>query len=193
MLRRFVIIILACVFASCSLPETKIYSLYLPRDKDAKNTKAVSSLTIRLDSPRYLAQPYIARRNSPYELSISKYSKWDAAPHDLVKEAFRETIAAMGLLREIRSSNAESVDFYVLVIHLTKFEMLETTEGAFGEMEFDAVLFSPENKELFHLHVSKEKKLNDKTFASLAKALSNGLAEGINEVKSGISDVLPAR
>jgi uncharacterized lipoprotein YmbA len=193
MLRRFVIIILACFFASCSMPETKMYSLYLPQDKDAKNTKAVASLTIRLDSPRYLAQPYIAHRNSPYQLSISKYSRWDAAPYDLVKEAFRENLAASGLFREIRFSNAESDDFYVLVIHLKKFEMLETTDGALGEMEFDAVLFSPESKEVFHLAVSKENKLNDKTFASLAKALSSGLAEGITEVKSGIAGVLPAR
>ncbi|MBF0507227.1 MAG: membrane integrity-associated transporter subunit PqiC [Nitrospirae bacterium] len=193
MLRRFAIIIFACFFASCSMPETKIYSLYLPQEKDAKNTKAVSSLTIRLDSPRYLAQPYIVSRNSPYQLSISRYSKWDAAPYDLVKEAFRETIGATGLFREIRFSNTGSGDFYQLVIHLKKFEMLETTEGAFGEIEFDAVLFCPESKELFHLAVSKEKKLDDKTFASLAKALSSGLAEGINDVKSGIAGALPAR
>jgi len=177
------------------MPETKIYSLYLPQDGDAKNTKAavVSSLTIHLDSPRYLAQLYIAHRNSPYQLSISKYSKWDAAPYDLVKEAFRETLLASGLFREVRFSNSVSGDFYMLAIHLKKFELLETTEGAFGEVEFDAVLFSPESKELYHLTVSKEKKMNDKSFESLAKALSSGLAEGINEVKSGISDVLPAR
>src|SRR5208282_4591229 len=91
MLRRFVVIVLACFFVSCSMPETKIYSLYLPQDQNAKNAKSVSSLTIRMDSPRYLAQPYIAHRNSPYRLSISKYSKWEAAPGDLVEEAFRET------------------------------------------------------------------------------------------------------
>ncbi len=175
------------------MPETRIYSLDMPRDKAAGNTKAVSSLTIHIDSPRYLDQPYIAHRNSRYSLIISKYSKWDMSPNDLVKETFRDALSTSGLFREVRLSHAVPPGFYLLAINLKKFELLDTAEGASGEIEFDAALFSPDGKELFRRTVSNKTKLDDGSFLSLAKVLSRGLGEGVNEVISGISGVMPER
>ncbi|MBF0558161.1 MAG: membrane integrity-associated transporter subunit PqiC [Nitrospirae bacterium] len=192
MLKRVAVVILASFFVACSLAETKIYSLYVPRDQAAGDTRAALSLAIHIDSPRYLAQPYIAYRNSPYQLTISKYSKWDASPGDIVKDVLRDAFSSSGPFRDVRLSHAVPTGFYLLSVNLKKFELLETAEGPFGEMEFDAVLFSPDNKEIYHRTISKRPKLDDKTFVSLAKGLSKGLAEGVNEVKSGIAGAVPA-
>ena len=74
MLRYFVAIAVVFFITSCSMPETKIYNLDIPLEQASIQSTADDSLVIRIDVPRYLAQPYIAYRSSPYQMEISRYS-----------------------------------------------------------------------------------------------------------------------
>ncbi len=181
------------LIASCSMPETKMYSLYMPANAGAGAKKSgAASIAIVLDAPRYLAQPYIAYRSSPYQLTVSKYSKWDMSPSESVTEVLKERLSASGLFKEVRASSVMPSGFYLLRIKLKKFEMYEAEGSAFGELSFDAELFSPNGSEQYRGTIDKIIKLDDKNYLSLAKGLSSALSEGGEEVKKQVVGALSA-
>jgi len=194
-MKRGLLVILTILFISaCTMPETKIYSInihdstILPPPKADKGEEggfsSVASIVIRVHSQRYLTQPYIAYRNSPYQLEISRYSKWVSPPSDMVKDAFKDSFSSSGIFKEVRVFNTVPEGFYLLEVNLKRFERSDTGKDSFGELLFDVNLFSPDGKEIYHSTISKSVKLDDKSFLSLAKGLSNALAEGIVEVEN---------
>lgn len=194
---RVVLIVLSVFFISaCTMPETKIYSLNMPdtssssysksekeRLSDVTNVKADSSIMIRVSSPRYLSQAYMAYRSSPYQLEVSRYSKWESPPNLLVKEAFKDSLSSTGLFREVRAANAVSEGFYLLDINLKRFERSDDGNDSFADLVFDVNLVSPDGMELYRSTVSKKVKLDERSFLSLARGLSSALSEGIGEVR----------
>lgn len=183
---RKIIILTFLLFAACSMPETKIYSLYMPAEKISTNKKTGASIVVLVDSPRYLLQPYIAHRTSPYQLSISRYSKWDATPSRSVRDAFKEALSSTGMFKEVRAAHAAPAGYYSLKISLKKFELLDIEGGPFGELDFDASFLSPEGAELYNCSVSRRVKLEDKTFLSLAKGLSEALRDEITHISNHV-------
>lgn len=177
--------------ASCSIPETRIYSLYLPAEKSVMNKQAKVSVAISVKTPKYLSQPYIVHRNSPYSLEIAKYTKWHSSPNEIIKEALKSGLASSGLFKEVVIANFTPVDFYSLRINLTDFERFDADIGSLGKLGFVVEFFSPDGRELYRSVISKEVKLEDKSFLSLAKGLSTALSEGLEEITSGIIKALP--
>ena len=194
---RVVLIVLSVFFISaCTMPETKIYSLNMPdtssssysksekeRLSDVTNVKAGSSIMIRVSSPRYLSQAYMAYRSSPYQLEVSRYSKWESPPNLMLKEAFRDSLSSAGLFKEVRAANAVSEGFYLLDINLKRFERYDDGNDSFADLVFDVNLVSPDGMELYRSTVSKKVKLDERSFLSLARGLSGALSEGIGEVR----------
>jgi uncharacterized lipoprotein YmbA len=181
------------------MPETKIYSLNMPdtssssysksekeRLSDVTNVKAGSSIMIRVSSPRYLSQAYMAYRSSPYQLEVSRYSKWESPPNLMLKEAFRDSLSSAGLFKEVRAANAVSEGFYLLDINLKRFERYDDGNDSFADLVFDVNLVSPDGMELYRSTVSKKVKLDERSFLSLARGLSGALTEGIGEVRKNI-------
>jgi len=195
-MQRGLLIVLTIFFiSSCTMPETKIYSIHtadspvLPppkADKGEEGGFSLASIVIRVHSQRYLTQPYIAYRNSPYQMEISRYSKWESPPRDMVKDAFKNSFLSTGLFKEVRVSNTVPEGFYLLEINLKRFERSDAGNDSFGELVFDVNLFSPDGRELYRGTISKKVSLDDKTFLSLARGLSNAIAEGIVEVKNSV-------
>lgn len=181
----FSIIIL---FTACTMPETKIYSLSMPSDEMMNNAKTDASVNIIVHSSRYLSQPYVACRISPYQMEISRYSKWDSSPVEIVKEAFKNSLSSK--YKEVRASNFTSSGFYSVDINLKKFERSDSGSDSSGELLFDVSFFSPESKELFKTTISKKIKLDSKDNLSLAKGLSRALEEGIEDVRSKMIDFI---
>jgi len=197
-MKRILLFILSIsLISACSMPETKIYSIYLsapyaPPDirkvrADDTNTRFV---VILMNSPRYLAQPYIAYRNSPYELEISRYSKWESPPGDIVKEAFKNYLSSSGVFKEVRASNVVPEGFYSFEINLKKFERYDQGNDSYGELDYDIKVYSPDSKELYRATVLKKVKLDNKTFLCLAEGLSSALSESIKEVTGSLSVVM---
>jgi uncharacterized lipoprotein YmbA len=187
MLKRLLLIVLFIFFiGACTMPETEIYSLNLPIEGGKLNTKADASIVIYAHSPRYLTQPYIAYRNSPYQLEISRDSKWELPPVEMVKEAFKDSLYSTGLFKEVRVLNITPSGFYVLDIKLKKFERMDEGNDSFGEFVCEVSLFSPNGNELYHTNVSKRVKLYDRSFLSLAKGLSSAFNDGIREIKNNV-------
>lgn len=186
-MRRVLIIVIVLLFcASCSMPETRIYSLYIPREEGKGTAMAEASIVIHIDSQKYLTQPYIAFRSSPYQLEISKYAKWDASPHEMIKEELRHALSSMGLFREVRVSRTIPGGFYLFKIHLRRFERFDSGNESFGDLVLVFSLLSPDSTELYQGTVSKRVKLDDRSFLSLAKGLSSVLTEGMEEIMSAI-------
>ena len=189
MLKRMTMFLLIAVFtvcAACSMPETQIYSLHLPTPKNSPNKNTNASIAILIHSPKYLAQPYIAYRKSPYELLISRYSKWESSPEEIVSHAMKDALSATGFFKEIRTSYVVPAGFYSLTIQLKRFERIDEGDDSFGELSFEANLSSPNGKDIYQGSVSKRIKLEGRSFASLAKGLSTSLAEGITEISGNV-------
>lgn len=186
MLKGLITFLLIALLPACSVPETKIYTMSLPAEKGRSDAQSDAAIAIILHAPRYLTQPYIAYRNSPYQLEISRYSKWDAAPNDVLRDIFRDAVSATGLFKETRVSNITPQGFYALKVNVKRFERSDEEAASFGELVFDYSLISPENREINSGTVSKKVKLEEKSFLSLARGLSGALKEGIDEVKKSI-------
>ena len=184
MQRYFAVIIFLVITASCTMPETKIYSLSLQIDTKTGNMKADKALDITIQAPRYLSQPYIARRVSAYQLKLSRYAKWDSAPADMVKEAVRDSL--FSVFKETRGSGA-SANVYSLLVNLKRFEQVDSGADSFGELTMDFSLLSEEGKEVYHGSISKSVKLDEHSEIGLAKGLSTALTEAMKELKAGIS------
>ncbi len=202
-MKWLLLIIMSIFFVSgCTMPETKIYSIYLPVPPAPAVSKAATggagetvyasekSLVILIASPRYLSQSYITYRDSPYQLEISRYSKWESTPSDMVKEAFRNYLSSTGLFKEVRVSNIVSEGFYSLELNLKKFERSDEGNDSFGELVFDIKLSSPENIDLYRSSVAKKVRLDDRSFLNLAKGLSSALSESIKETTESIVTIV---
>ena len=193
MKRGFLFILSVILISSCSMPETKIYSIYMSAPsaspdvaKLRSDKTSASSIVIVMNSPRYLAQSYIAHRNSPYQLEISRYSKWEAPPGDIVKEAFRNYFSSSGVFKEVRASHIVPEGFYSFEINLKKFERYDQGNDSYGELDYDVKVYSPDNKEMHRTTVFKKVRLDNKTFLCLAQGLSNALSESIKEVTESL-------
>jgi len=189
------VILTVFLLSACSMPETKIYSLHLPesygkaglRESAGEITAAAgASIVIVTNSPRYLAQPYMAYRNSPYQLELSKYSKWVSPPSELLKEALKDSLLPTHLFKEIRTSGPAPDGFYLLEVRLKKFERYDEGNDSFGDLLFEAKLVSPDGKEMYRGTVSEHIRLEGRTFLGLAKGLSSALSEGLEEVRKSV-------
>ncbi len=173
-----------------TMPETRIYSIYIPVERKAANAGNSESIVIHMNSERYLKQPYIAYRDSKYELKISKYSKWDTSPVKIVRKELKDVLASEGIFREVRAVNIRPEDFYLLKIDLKRFERFDDGGDFFGMLEFDVRLVSPDGKELFSDTVSKKEALDSTNFSVLAKGLSTALLQAAEEVNANVVEAL---
>ena len=186
-------LLLIVFLASCAMPETKIYSLNMltppPSGKVGMGGFSDATVAVLISSPRYLTQPYVAYRTSPYQLAISRYAKWDSPPDELVRDAFRDALAST-LFKDVRTSNFAPSGSYSLKISLKRFERSDEGDLSFAEVAFDVSLLSPEGKNLYHNSIAKKIKLEDRSFLSLAKGLSSALVEGTEEARGNIAKAL---
>jgi uncharacterized lipoprotein YmbA len=188
MKKVLMLLLLLLFIGACAMPETRVYSLYLSMDKGKTiPLKGDASIVIMINSPRYLTQPYIVYRKSPYQLEISRYSKWEASPDQMLRGVFKDALSSTQRFKEVRATDIVLDGFYSLKIDLKRFERSDMGNDSFGELVFDVQFISPDGKELYQISISKRTKLEDRTFLSLAKGLSGAVAEGVEEVKENIN------
>jgi uncharacterized lipoprotein YmbA len=183
---RGILFICVLTLLSCTMPSTRIYSLSLPLEEKSVHASAGIPLVIQVDSERYLKQPYIVYRESPYTFKVSRYSKWELSPHKLVRQKFKETLAREGRFKEVRASNITPEGFYPLKLFLSRFERVDIGNDSYGRFDLTVNLFDPSGKEMAGSSLSTEIRLNDRSFEALAEALSTALHEGIQEVREEI-------
>ena len=107
----------------------------------------------------------------------------------MVSEGLRDSLFSTGLFREVKILNIVPKGFYLLDIHLKRFERLDEGNKSFGELVMDVAFFTPESKEIYRGRISKKVELDDQSFLSLAKGLSSALNEAIGEVEGNITKV----
>lgn len=184
-------LLLFLFIGACTMPKTKVYSLYLPMEKERSiRPKGDASIVIMVNSPRHLTQPYIVSRKSPYQVEISKYSKWEISPNEILLSVFKDTLSSDQRFKEVRVMNIVPGGFYSLKIDLRRFERFDTGNDSFAELALDVQLLSHDGKVLYQHTISKRIKMEDGSFLSLAKALSRALAEGVEEVRDNINPAL---
>ena len=188
----FAAFIISIVFlSSCTMLGTRIYNLDLPSIKERPNVGASASVNIILHAPRYLEQPYIAFRVSPYELEMSDDSRWDSSPADILRETMKVSLSSSGFFAVVRTSVFTPPGFYRCEVNLRRFERFEKGNDSFGELDFDITFLSPEGRILYTRSLLKEAKLSDRSFLSLAKFLSEALSQGVDEANTSIVKSLP--
>lgn len=179
----FIIFLWGCA----TVPRTSIYTIDLPaEEKQARAGAEDPSLAIHIRSPRYLQQAYIAERRSPYALDISRYSKWDMAPDRLVAYALTDALSKTGRFKEVEIYNSAPRGFYILDVHLREFELSDEGGAAYALISMDVTLASPEGGELYSESFSKKSELGERSFQSLARALSLALEEALKSTREGV-------
>ena len=186
MQRCFLLLLSIFLFSACTMPATKIYSLSLPVERKLHDNTSGALVNLRVQSPRYLAQHYLAFRTSPYQLDISKYSKWEASPVEMVKEAFGSALYSRGISKEVKTLHIVPAGYYAVDIKLRRFERTDSGNDSFGEVDFDVSVLSPEGKEIFRKTISRKAVLERKDNLNLAKSLSAALSETVDEAVTGI-------
>ena len=187
MQRYFFLLLSIFLFTACSMPETKIYSLSLPAEKKTYDNASGVPVNIRVQAPRYLSQQFIARRTSPYQLDISKYSKWELSPAEMVREAFSEALYSRGISKAVKTLSIIPAGYYAVDIKLRRFERTDSGNDSFGEVDFDVNVLSPEGKEIFRKTISKKAGLKVKDNLNLAESMSTALSEAVDEAMAGIA------
>ncbi len=191
-MRFFAAFVFPLVFLlSCTMSETRIYNLSLLPMKERPNAGASASVNVLLHAPRYLEQPYIAYRVSPYDLKMSNVSRWDSSPADMVKGAIKDSLSSSGLFAVVRTSAFTPPGFYRCEVNLRRFERFDKGNDSFGELDFEITFRSPEGRILYSGLLSNEAKLADRRFLSLAKFLSEALSQGLDEASAAIVKSLP--
>ncbi|MBI5676667.1 MAG: membrane integrity-associated transporter subunit PqiC [Nitrospirae bacterium] len=184
------ILLTALSIAACSsMPATKIYTLNIPAEEQPK-VQGDATVVITVDAERYLQQPYIAYRNSPYELEISKYSKWASAPGRILGNELQAVLSSAGLFKDVKLARVRHKGNYLIKIDLKNFERSGDKNSPVGVLVFDIGFISPDGKELFSTTVSKKEKLGSSSFSALAEGLSRSLGQSLAEVKEDIADAL---
>lgn len=181
-----IIIFLVSLFLSaCTMPRTKIYSLNIDytHTEYLKSKFADKSLAVIVNAPRHLSQPYIVYRHSPYEMEISKYSRWDSTPQEIIKKNLKDYLSFQKIFKEVKTSYTYQEGFYILEIDLKKFERFDSKNDSYGELLFDYTLLSSEGNEIASSSIHKKEVLKEKSFLELAKILSNALNEACIEMK----------
>ena len=194
-MKKWLTLLLLLLFVgACAMPETRVYNLSLSAEwQKTIPPEGDASIVIMINSPRYLTQPYIVYRKSPYQLEISRYSKWEASPNEMLRRVFKDALSSAQRFKEVRVMNIVPDGFYSLKINLKSFERSDMGNDSFGEFVFDVQFISPEGKELYQNSISKRTKLEDRTFLSLAKGLSGAVAEGVDEVRDNIDRSLEGK
>ncbi|TAN43700.1 MAG: hypothetical protein EPN22_09765 [Nitrospirae bacterium] len=182
--------LLSLILTACSMPETKIYSIGYSGQTASNIPQDKPKAYITINAPRHLSQPYIVYRTSLYELTISKYSKWDAPPSETVRDIVKDSLLASGGFGEVSGSLAAPAGAYHAKIDLKRFERSDSAEGSSAELLFDVSLISPEGKEVHNQRISKQVKLEDNAFRNLAKALNSAVLEAAKELTKRVSETL---
>jgi uncharacterized lipoprotein YmbA len=132
-----VIMILLFFISACSMPETRIYSISVQHDLETADSQVDRSIVIQMDSEDYLRQPYIVHRNSPYELKIAKYSKWESSPYKIVRKEFKDALVSIDLFSDIRISSVSQKNSCTLRVNLSKFERHDEGDKSYALLEFN--------------------------------------------------------
>ncbi len=176
--------------SACTIPKTKIYSLNInyPYNEKALESKfSEKSVAIIVNAPRHLSQPYIVYRTSPYEMEISKYSKWEASPQEIIKKAIKDYLSYLKIFKEVRTSYTFQEGYYILEIDLKRFERFDSENKSCGDLLFDYTLISPEGNDIVRSSIHKRMELQEKSFLNLAKILSNALKEASVEIREMVT------
>ncbi len=191
-MKSFAAFVFSLVFLlSCAMSETKIYTLSLPPIKEQPNVEPHASVNVIVHAPRYLEQPYIAYRISPYEVELSKDSRWDSSPADMMKRAIKESLCSSRFFAVVRTSAFAPPGFYDCEVNLRRFERFDKGNESFGELDFEITFRSPGGRVLYNGSLKKELKLADRSYSSLAKFLSEALSQGLDEASAAIVKSIP--
>lgn len=185
--------ILAIFLLGCgTVPRTSIYTIDLPGAERRHPAAGAPDLAVKVSSPRYLEQAFIAQRTSPYSLDISLYSKWDMAPDKLVEWALRDSLAKTGRFRKVETYNAAPPGYHDLSVTLRNFELLDEGGESSALFSMEVVLTSPGGEVLYSEAFSKKAALAERSFKDLARELSLALEEALESTRKGVVGALEA-
>ncbi len=178
--------------SSCSTTETKIYSLYLNDLKEYKNTQKVDAVAfIHIKAHKYLEQPYIVFKTSPYELTPSSYAKWDTYPSEIIKEQILEYLSKRGPFKEVKTTRPVITgNSYLISINLKDLSRYDTGSLSYGILALSVSLKDSAGKEIYHKEFNQREPLQDRSYLSLAKGISAALNVVLIEMTEGINSAM---
>lgn len=186
-MKRTTAILLAAVFLwGCAMPVTKMYTLHLPDIDEVAYKAHDTTVALVVHAPKYLSQPYIAYRSSPYELRIARYSKWESPPDKMIGHILREHLLSSGIFKDVKVLRTCRSGMYRLELNIKNFERSDEGKKSFGLFVMHASLTDAEGNLLFRNIISKKQELRDSSFENLAKGMSILVRQACEEISSEI-------
>ena len=180
------LVLLACA-AACSMPETRIYSLNADAGPKAAAKQAPVAVSVRVQSPRYLAQPYIVERVSPNQLAVSRYGRWEGTPEEMVKGVLRDALRPR--VREV-TVNRAVVDAFALNVEVKRFEKSIEGKASSALLILDYSLVGPDQSERFRSTCSRKIALQGADNQEFARAMGEAVASAAEEIAATVSERL---
>ncbi|HIJ59041.1 MAG TPA: hypothetical protein HPP56_00280 [Nitrospirae bacterium] len=181
---KMLIIFMLVFIVSCSTAEIKIYSIYMPiQEEILQSLKQQEILFLVVRSPKHLDQPYIIYRSSPFELNISSYAKWEATPLDIIRHNIVEILYSQRIYKEVKTLRPQvNEKTEVMIVDLKDFSRYDEDKVSYALLHFSVLLKDKDNKEIFIKDFKIKEKLNDKTYLSLARGMSQAITKTLQEV-----------
>lgn len=179
-------VLLFLLAAACSMPATRVYTVFMPLENLPAAQPDSASLTVSVDAEDHLLQPYIVHRRSPYSFRLLKEAKWEASPRKLVKEGLRNAFFLTGTFNDVRTGGIIRKGHYFLKANLKRFERVEEDGALYAIAGMDIKLWSPEEEEIYFTSVDAKEKLSGDELSELAEQLSTLLGNAVDEIRSDV-------
>jgi hypothetical protein len=108
-----------------------------------------------------------------------------------MRRAIKESLCSSGFFAVVRTLAFAPPGFYDCEVNLRRFERFDKGNDSFGELDFEITFRSPGGRVLYNASTSKEGKLPDRSYSSLARFLSEALSRGLDEANAAIVKSLP--
>lgn len=185
-------LLLGFISGCVTVPETKVYNIRFSNDIIKKSSDPnLGPITLfPVQAEKYLKQPFMVYRKSPYQIVISKFNRWDSAPRDILTKKINEALYSCNLFSNVYISNFQEEGSLGLRVNLRKFERYDNPDGSTSaELEYDARLLDPAGKEIYQRIFSLKKAVSDSNPSHLAEAMSQLIEAGISGLISDLSSV----
>jgi hypothetical protein len=108
-----------------------------------------------------------------------------------MRRTIKESLSSSGLFAVVSTSAFAPPGFYDCEVNLRRFERVDKGNDSFRELDFEITLRSPGGRVLYNGSLSKEAKLADRSYSSLARFLSEALSKGLDEANAAVVKSLP--
>ncbi|MFI5096046.1 MAG: ABC-type transport auxiliary lipoprotein family protein [Candidatus Acidiferrales bacterium] len=185
---------LALLLAGCGhMQPVKYYEISYPAAGPLKQEPLNATLLVRAFTTSHLyREDRIVYGSGSEQMGTYQNERWSEPPAEMLQSALVRELRSTGRFRNVASLRSDSSGDFVLTGHLYDFKEV-SGNGIVARINFDAELRDLKaGKTLWTYTYNHDEPSNGKDVASLVAAMDRNVQRSVQEVDSGIQQVLGA-